>query len=89
MMVLIVCILGSLLAAIYLRKRGNGAVVSMALGGVFVPIVIAFMTWIYPADPESKMWAMITIPVSYFWGIAGAVCGCGLEYLLQKAKRNP
>ena len=85
---LIICILGSLLAAIYLRKRGNGAFFSIALGGLFVPLVIAFMTWIYPADPESKMWAMITIPVSYFWGIAGAVCGCGLEYLLQKAKRN-
>jgi len=31
---LIICILGSLLAAIYLRKRGNGAFFSIALGGV-------------------------------------------------------
>ena len=84
----IACILGSLLAAIFFRKRGYGAVVSIALGGLFVPMVIAFMTWIYPAQPESKMWAMIAVPVAYFWGILGAGAGFGLACLVQKARRN-
>jgi len=27
--------------------------------------VVAFTTFIYPADPEARMWAMIATPVSY------------------------
>ncbi|MEO7066525.1 MAG: hypothetical protein ABI114_06425 [Rhodanobacter sp.] len=85
---LIVCVIGAILAGAYLRKRGHGVFASIALGALVFPIVVAFTSLIYPADLEGKMWAMITIPVSYFWGIVAAGFGCVLVFLLQKVKRD-
>lgn len=85
---LIACFIGALLGAAYLRKRRNGVFVSIALGALVVPIAVAFTSLIYPAEPEAQMWAMIAIPVSYFWGIVAAGCGCGFVFLLQRAKSD-
>ncbi|MEO9079621.1 MAG: hypothetical protein ABI268_09950 [Rhodanobacter sp.] len=85
---LIVCVIGAFLAGAYLRKRGHGVFASIALGALVFPIVVAFTSLIYPADLEGQMWAMITIPVSYFWGIVTAGLGCALVLLIQRAKRD-
>lgn len=86
-MPLIACVVGAILAAAYLRKRGSGVFASIALGALVVPIVVAFTSCIYPAELEAKMWAEVAIPFSYFWGLGGSSVGCGLVFLWQKAKR--
>lgn len=85
---LLACIFGSLLAAIYLRKRGKGVAVSTALGALVAPVVVAFTSLVYPAEHEAQMWATIAIPVSYFWGLLAAGSGCGLVFLVRRTGRD-
>jgi hypothetical protein len=85
---LIACVLGAFFGALALRKRGRGVFASIALGAVVVPVVVAFVSFVYPAEPKTQMWAMIAIPVSYFWGLVAAGLGCGFAVLLQRGQRD-
>lgn len=67
-----------------LRKRRVGALKAVFAGGLVCPVLVAFMTFIYPADPESRMWAMVAIPVSYAWGLAAAGLGYGVVALVER-----
>lgn len=82
-----VLLFATVAASGYLRKRRVGALKAIFSGGLVCPLVVAFTTFIYPADPEAQMWAMIAIPVSYAWGLAAAGVGYGLVALAQRISR--
>ena len=77
---------GALLAAAYLRKKNKRAFPSIALAGLILPAIVAFVAFIYPADPKDQMWAMIAIPVSYAWGLVAAAIGFGFMALANRSK---
>jgi hypothetical protein len=47
---------------------------------------MAFITYVYPAKPEARMWAVIAIPVSYIWGLVAAGFGYALVSLARRGK---
>jgi len=50
--------------------------------------LVAFTSFVYPADPEARMWAEIAIPVSYLWGMTAAGLGYGVAALALIGRRD-
>lgn len=79
-------LLASFVAAGYMRWRGVRAWAAIFGAALIVPAVMAFITYVYPANPEARMWAMIAIPVSYIWGLVTAGLGYALVSLARRGK---
>ncbi|MHB0805397.1 hypothetical protein [Stutzerimonas nitrititolerans] len=72
-------LIATLFLAGYLRGRRAGLV---------LPVLVAFTSFVYPADPEARMWAAIAIPVSYLWGMTAAGVGYGVAALALIGRRD-
>lgn len=77
-------LMATLLFAGYLRWRRVKALVAIAGAGLVLPVLVAFTSFIYPADPEARMWAAIAVPVSYLWGLATAGVSYGVAALVLR-----
>jgi len=82
-------LIATLFLAGYLRGRRVKALMAIAGAGLSVlPVLVAFTSFIYPADPEARMWATIAVPVSYLWGLTAAGVGYGAAVLVQIGRRD-
>ena len=83
---IVAVLLASFVAAGYMRRRRVRALAAIFAAGLIVPAAVAFTSFIYPADPEARMWAMIAMPVSYVWGLVAAGLGYGLVSLALRGR---
>ncbi|WP_312480403.1 hypothetical protein [Stutzerimonas nitrititolerans] len=81
-------LIATLFLAGYLRGRRVKALVAIAGAGLALPVLVAFTSFVYPADPEARMWSAIAIPVSYLWGLAAAGMGYGVAALALIGRRD-
>ena len=79
-------LLASFVTAGVLRWRRVRAWAAILGAALIVPAVVAFITYVYPANPEARMWAMIAIPVSYIWGLVAAGLGYALVSFARRGK---
>ena len=70
--------------AAYLRSRNVKWYLGIPLSATITPLAVAFESFIYPADPESRMWAAIAIPVSYTYALVAAAIGYGVTTLVKR-----
>ena len=69
-------------------KRRVHALLAISTAALLAPSVVAFMCFVYPADPKDEMWAMIAIPVSYAYALVAAALGCGVVALGRRGERR-
>ncbi|MBA1183777.1 hypothetical protein [Stutzerimonas nitrititolerans] len=81
-------LIATLFLAGYLRGRRVKALLAITGAGLFLPALVAFTSFVYPADPEARMWAAIAVPVSYLWGLTAAGVGYGAAVLVQIGRRD-
>ncbi len=82
-------LIATLFLAGYLRGCRVKALVTITGAGLSVlPVLVAFTSFVYPADPEARMWAAIAIPVSYLWGMTAAGLGYGVAALALIGRRD-
>ncbi|WP_313314300.1 hypothetical protein [Stutzerimonas nitrititolerans] len=81
-------LIATLFLAGYLRGRRVKALVAITGAGLVLPVLVAFTSFVYPTDPEARMWAAIAIPVSYLWGMTAAGLGYGVAALALIARRD-
>lgn len=86
-MSLVALLLTTFVVAGYLRKRRARALSAMCAAALVCPTWVAFTSLVYPPAPEARMWAMISIPVSYAWGLGAAGLGYGLMALVGRKWR--
>jgi len=87
-MAFVTCLIATLFLAGYLRGRRVNALVTITGAGLVLPVLVAFTSFVYPADPEARMWAAIAVPVSYLWGLTAAGVGYGAAVLVQIGRRD-
>ena len=75
-------VLASALAA-YLRLRRWPALRAIALASLLSPAAVTFSAYVFPADPEFRMWWHITVVTSVFFGFCAAAAGYVLVVLVQ------
>ena len=76
-------LLASALAA-YLRLRRWPALRAIALASLLSPAAVTFSAYVFPADPEFRMWWHITVVTSVFFGFCAAAAGYVLVVLVQR-----
>jgi hypothetical protein len=64
--------------AAYLRVRQWPASRAIVLASLLTPVTVTFSAYVFPADPEFRMWWHITVVTSVFFGL----CAAGAGYLL-------
>lgn len=69
--------------AAYLRAR-KVDLIAVLVSSMIVPIAVAIETFVYPAHPETQTWWLISIPVSFLYGLVSAGCGYAIAALIQK-----
>ena len=84
MLVIAALVLITIALAAFMRHRRIRAFPAVAGAALVFPLVYAFGAFVYPADPEMRMWAMIAVPVSFVWGLVSSGIGYGLMALVQK-----
>ena len=67
-----------------LRSRNVRWYLGIPASAAITPLAVAFESFVYPADPESKMWASIAIPVSYTYALVAASIGYGVTTLVKR-----
>jgi hypothetical protein len=70
--------------AAYLRLRRWSALRAIAVGSLMPPAVVTFSAYVFPADPEFRMWWHITVVTSVFFGFCSAAAGYVLVVLVQR-----
>lgn len=81
-------LIATLFLAGYLRGRRVKALVAITGVGLVLPGLVAFTSFVYPTDPEARMWAAIAVPVSYLWGLTAAGLGYGVAALALIGRRD-
>ena len=76
-------LLASALAA-YLRLRRWPALRAIALASLLSPAAVTFSAFVFPADPEFRIWWHITVVTSVFFGFFAAAAGYVLVVLVQR-----
>jgi hypothetical protein len=69
-------------------KRHVHALIAITTSALVAPAVVAFMSFVYPADPKDQMWAMIAIPVSYVYALVASAIGCGVVALTRRSEKR-
>ena len=70
--------------AAYLRIRRWPATRAIALASLLSPATITFGAYVFPAEPEFRMWWSITVVTSLFFGLCAAAAGYFLVVLVQR-----
>jgi hypothetical protein len=69
-------------------KRRVHALIAITTAALIAPAVVAFMSFVYPADPKDQMWATIAIPVSYIYALVASAVGCGIVALTRRGEKR-
>ena len=70
--------------AAYLRLRRWPALRAIALASLLSPAAVTFSAYVFPADPEFRMWWHITVVTSVFFGFCAAAAGYVLVVFMQR-----
>ena len=70
--------------AAYLRFRHWPALLAIALASLLSPATVTFSAYVFPAEPEFRMWWHITVVTSVFFGFCAAAAGYVLAVLVQR-----
>lgn len=70
--------------ALYLHLRGLGAVFSISLSALLVPVGVLFQAFIFPGDPELAEHWLLAALVGVFFGLLAA----GFGYFIAPMMRH-
>ena len=70
--------------AAYLRFRHWPALRAIAVASLLSPATVTFSAYVFPAEPEFRMWWHITVVTSVFFGFCAAAAGYVLVVLVQR-----
>jgi len=70
--------------AAYLRFRRWAALRAIALASLLSPAGVTFGAYVFPAEPEFRMWWHITVVTSVFFGFCAAAAGYVFVVLIQR-----
>lgn len=84
MLIIALLVLVTLAVAAFLRHRRVRWWVAVPAAALVFPAVYAFAAFVYPADAEMRMWAMIAVPVSFVWGLVASGVGYGVTAAVQR-----
>jgi hypothetical protein len=72
--------------AAYLRIRRWPALRAIALASLLAPLAVTFSAYVFPADPEFRMWWRVTVLTSVFFGLCAAAAGYVLAGLMRRQR---
>ena len=72
--------------AAYLRVRRWPAFRAIGLASLLSPAAITFGAYVFPAEPEFRMWWHITVVTSVFFGLCAAAAGYALVVFMQRQR---
>jgi predicted membrane protein len=72
--------------AAYLRIRRWPALRAIALASLLAPLAVTFSAYVFPADPEFRMWWRVTVLTSVFFGLCAAAAGYLLIGLVRRQR---
>ena len=70
--------------AAYLRFRQWPAFRAIVLASLLSPVAVTFGAYVFPAEPEFRMWWHITVVTSVFFGLCAAAAGYALVVFMQR-----
>jgi hypothetical protein len=70
--------------AAYLRFRRWPALRAIALASLLSPAAVTFGAYVFPAEPEFRMWWHITVVTSVFFGFCAAAAGYAMVVLVRR-----
>ena len=70
--------------AAYLRLRRWPAVCAIVLASLLSPVTVTFSAYVFPAEPEFRLWWHITVVTSMFFGLCAAAAGYVLVVFMQR-----
>src|ERR1700687_4956679 len=70
--------------AAYLRFRRWPAFRAIVLASLLSPATVTFSAYVFPAEPEFRMWWHITVVTSVFFGLCAAAAGYVLVVFMQR-----
>ena len=80
----IIALAMSLLIAAWLRSRKWHPTLGIVLPALLVPLDITVEAFVYPADPETRMWFQVMIVMATIYGLMAAAAGyVGAAYILR------
>ena len=74
--------------AAYLRFREWPALRAIALASLLAPLAITFSAYVFPADPEFRMWWRTTVVTSVLFGLCAAAAGYLLVGLVRRQRTD-
>ena len=72
--------------AAYLRVRRWPALRAIGLASLLSPAAVTFGAYVFPAEPEFRMWWHITVLTSVFFGLCAAAAGYALVVFMQRQR---
>jgi hypothetical protein len=70
--------------AAYLRFRRWPAFRAIVLASLLSPATVTFSAYVFPAEPEFRMWWHITVVTSAFFGLCAAAAGYVLVVFMRR-----
>ena len=70
--------------AAYLRFRRWPALRAIMLASLLSPAAVTFGAYVFPAEPELRLWWHSTVVTSVFFGICAAAAGYVLVVFMQR-----
>ena len=70
--------------AAYLRLRRWPALRAIALASLLSPATVTFCAYVFPAEPEFRVWWHITVATSVIFGLCAAGAGYALVGLVRR-----
>jgi hypothetical protein len=70
--------------AAYLGFRRWPAFRAIAVASLLSPATVTFSAYVFPAEPEFRMWWHITVVTSVFFGLCAAAGGYVLVVLMRR-----
>ena len=83
-MEIVLALLLAFALAAYLRTRRWPALRAIALASLLSPAAVTFSAYVFPADPEFRMWWHITVVTSVFFGFCAAAAGYAVVVLVRR-----
>jgi hypothetical protein len=70
--------------AAYLRLRRWPAFRAIVLASLLSSVTVTFSAYVFPAEPEFRLWWHITVVTSVFFGLCAAAAGYVLVVFMQR-----
>jgi hypothetical protein len=70
--------------AAYLRFRRWPQSRAIALASLLSPAAVTFGAYVFPADPEFRMWWHVTVVTSVFFGLCTSAAGYVLVVFMRR-----